>query len=148
MISLAREATLLMSSLSIYRGILNRTVPKAFFKLLCSLDKEPIEFAGAWGEFFQVLSDRGFASNFAGCITETALFDENRFSMLAADNRINELSAEALSATKRDIAAIIKISRITPEQILLGYEHRDELGSFEHSLPRWVLVSLVRNLLL
>ena len=50
--------------------------------------------------------------------------------MLAADNRINELSAEALSATKRDIAAIIKISRITPEQILLGYEHRDELGSF------------------
>lgn len=137
MISLAKEASLLMSSLSIYRGILNRTVPKAFFKLLCSLDKEPIEFAGAWGEFFQVLSDRGFASNFAGCITETALFDENRFSMLAADNRINELSAEALSATKRDIAAIIKISRITPEQILLGYEHRDELGSFEHSLPRW-----------
>lgn len=55
MISLAREATLLMSSLSIYRGILNRTVPKAFFMLLCSLDKEPIEFAGAWENFSKFL---------------------------------------------------------------------------------------------
>lgn len=137
MMSLAKEAALLMSSLSIYRGILNRTVPKAFFKLLCAYDKPPLEFAGAWGEFFRLLSDRGFADDLAGCITETALFDENRFSMLAADNRMDKLSAEALAATKRDIAAIIKISRITPEQVLLGYEHREELGSFEHSLPRW-----------
>lgn len=140
-----KEAALLMSSLSIYRGIMNRTVPAAFYRLLCAYDKPVIEFAKAWGEFFELLSDRGFAANLAGCITETALFDENRFSMLAADKKVSEISPEAMSATKRDIAAIIKISRITPEQVLEDYEFKDELGSFANTLPRWAVGKPVKE---
>lgn len=140
-----KEAALLMSSLSIYRGIMNRTVPAAFYKLLCTYDKPVLDFAKAWGEFFELLSDRGFAANLAGCITETALFDENRFSMLAADKRVSEISSEAMIATKRDIAAIIKISRITPEQILEDYEFKEELGSFANTLPRWAVGKPVKE---
>ena len=79
-----------MASLSIYKGILNRTVPKAFYRLLRSgarcaasfrASKDPLEeeleFLEAWGDFFAVLCQRGFSEHFAHCLTQTALFDEN-----------------------------------------------------------------------
>lgn len=132
-----KEAALLMSSLSIYKGILNRTVPKAYFELLCASDKSVFEFTQAWGNFFSLLCDRGYADSLAKCLTETALFDENAFSKSAAAKKEQTLSTEAVSAVRRDISAIIRISSITPEQILNDYSHRDELGSVAHSLPRW-----------
>ena len=46
-----KEAVLLMSSLSIYKGILNRSVAKSYYRLLCALDKDIFEFCNAWGEF-------------------------------------------------------------------------------------------------
>lgn len=132
-----KEAALLMSSLSIYKGILNRTVPKAYFELLCASDKSVFEFTQAWGNFFSLLCDRGYADSLAKCLTETALFDENAFSKAAAAKKEHNLSTEVISAVRRDISAIIRISSLTPEQILNDYAHRDELGSVANSLPRW-----------
>ena len=44
-----KDAALLMSSFSVYKGILHRTVPNAFYRLLCAYDAPPVEFARAWG---------------------------------------------------------------------------------------------------
>ena len=46
------EVKLNLSALSVFRGILNRSVPKAFFRLLCALDKSPEEFLSCYGEFY------------------------------------------------------------------------------------------------
>ena len=42
-----KDAALLMSSFSVYKGILHRTVPNAFYRLLCAYDAPPVEFARA-----------------------------------------------------------------------------------------------------
>ena len=78
------EAAMLMSSLSVYKGILGRTVPWAFYRLLCAAELPPREFLEAWGSFTSVLMDRGYMDSLAKCLSETALFDENIFSRTAA----------------------------------------------------------------
>ena len=52
------KTRLLLSSLSVFRGILKRSVPKAFYNLLLSLDKQPDEFLRAYGEFYSLVSER------------------------------------------------------------------------------------------
>ncbi len=132
-----KEAALLMSSLSIYQNIMNRTVPKAYFELLTAIDKPVFEFTRKWGNFFSLLCDRGYADRLTYCITETALFDENAFSKAAAAHFEMSLPTEVISAVRRDISAIKRISSLTPERILEDYVYRDELGSVANSMPKW-----------
>lgn len=132
-----KEAALLMSSLSIYNGILNRSVPKAYYDLLCSVEKDVFEFSRAWGRFFALLCDRGCADKFAQALTETALYDDNAFSRAASAGKEKSLSTETISAVRRDLSAIIRVSLLKPETILNDYMHRDELGVVANNLPRW-----------
>ena len=46
-----KKASLLLSSLSIYKGILTRSVPKALYRLILSIDKRPEDFLNAYGDF-------------------------------------------------------------------------------------------------
>ena len=101
-----KDAALLMSSFSVYKGILHRTVPNAFYRLLCAYDAPPVEFARAWGEFFALLCDRGYSGNLSRCLSETALFDENAFSKAAAAGKADQLAAPVKKAVKRDIEII------------------------------------------
>ena len=119
-----KEAALLMSSLSIFQGIRNRSVPKAYYELLCSVNKPVFEFTTAWGRLFALLSERGYANNLAGCITETALFDENAFSRAAAAGEEKHLPTQVISAIRRDLSAIRRISLLSPETILNDYTYR------------------------
>lgn len=135
--TMADKAALEFSSLSVYKGILNRTVPGAFYRLLCSYEAHPLEFARAWGEFFSLLCDRGYSENLAGCLSETVLFDENAFSRAAAAGKALELPQAVRQAVERDVDIIRSVSQITPEQLLEGYRHRDKLGEMADTLPRW-----------
>ena len=132
-----KEAVLLMSSLSIYKGILNRSVAKSYYRLLCALDKDIFEFCNAWGEFFSVLCDKECSESFAKALTETALFDENAFSRAASKGTEKTLPSSVLNAVRRDVYAIRKLYSLSPEIILNDYKYRDELGSIAENLPRW-----------
>lgn len=132
-----KEAALLMSSLSVFRGITERTVVKAYYKLLCSVDKPVFEFAGAWGEFFSLLCDRGCTENFSGYMTETALYDENAFSRAAVAGKEKQLSTKTINAIRRDLSVIRRLSMLSPDTILSNYFYRDELGTVANNLPRW-----------
>ncbi len=132
-----KEAALLMSSLSIFHGIMERTVPKAYYELLCSVEKDVFTFAKAWGNFFSLLCDRGCADHFARCLTEAALYDENAFSRAASARKETALPTEVISAIRRDLSAIRRISLLKPETILQDYLHHDELGVVANNLPRW-----------
>lgn len=135
--STTKEAALMLSSLSVYKGILNRTVPKAFFRLLSAYDQPPMEFTRAWGEFFALLCERGFSDNLVGCISETALFDENAFSKAATARQEEALPVYVMDAVKRDIEILRAVSSIRPQQIIEGYVYQAELGEMAATLPRW-----------
>ena len=73
-----KQAAMKLASLSVYKGILNRTVPKAFYRLLWAQTER--EFLNSWGDFFAVLCERGCSESLSECITGTALYDENAYS--------------------------------------------------------------------
>lgn len=128
---------LMLSALSIYQGVLNRSVPKAFYRLLCCHSAPPAEFLAAWGAFTSLLFARGCAESLCGCITKAALYDENCFSKAAAKKKENTLSAELLRAARRDLDALTGAGMLTPEDILSGYRYRTEIRDIVTTLPRW-----------
>lgn len=135
--TLTEKASLLIGSLSVYRGILNRTVPKAFFKLISSYNAEPAVFTQAWGEFFSLLCERNYSDNLCACITETAFYDENCFSKAAAAGKEKDLPKEIIDAVKRDIEIIVNVSSLTPADILSGYKYKDQIKDIAGTLPHW-----------
>jgi predicted AAA+ superfamily ATPase len=126
-------AAMKMASLSIYKGILNRTVPRSFYRLLWAADKSEEEFLNAWGSFVAVLCERGYSENLAECITGTALYDENAFSLKAAAGR-TDFSKTMMEAVERDLKIILDISSITPQELLESCRF-DDIKSL--SLPLW-----------
>ncbi len=132
-----KEAALMMSSLSIYSGIRERSVIRAYYELLCSIDKPVFEFARAWGEFFSLLCERECTEDFARYMTETALFDENAFSRAAAAGKEKQMPSKTINAIRRDLSVIRRASLLSPDRILADYTHRDELGTVANNLPRW-----------
>ncbi|RAQ28347.1 ATP-binding protein [Hydrogeniiclostridium mannosilyticum] len=120
-----------MASLSVYRGILKRTVPKALFRLLWAEDEKA--FLQAWGSFLAVLCERGFSENLMECISQTALFDENAFSLAAAAGE-TEFPPSLMAAVEHDLKVILDISALTPEDLLRGCPFEAVRGM---QLPGW-----------
>ena len=128
---------LLLSSLSVFRGIMKRSVVKAYYKLLLSLDSEPDEFLNAYGDFYSLISERGFSNRLAYAMTEAVLFDENCFTRAAAAGKYDTLPDNVLKAVKRDCEAILAASSLTSEELLKAYKHYGEIWEIADSLPRW-----------
>ena len=112
------KCKMLLSSLSVFRGIMNRSVPKAFYELLLSLDKKPEEFLGAYGKLCSMLCERGCADKFAFAISETALFDDNCFARAATAGKQGELPENVVSAVKTDCDAILTAAKLTSDEVL------------------------------
>ena len=116
---------------------MKRSVVKAYYKLLLSLDSEPDEFLNAYGDFYSLISERGFSSRLAYAMTEAALFDENCFTRAAAAGKYDTLPDNVLKAVKRDCEAILAASSLTSEEVLKAYKYYDEIKEIADSLPRW-----------
>ena len=116
---------------------MKRSVVKAYYKLLLSLDSEPDEFLNAYGDFYSLISERGFSSRLAYAMTEAALFDENCFTRAAAAGKYDTLPDNVLKAVKRDCEAILAASSLTSEEVLKAYKHYGEIWEIADSLPRW-----------
>ncbi len=126
-----------LSSLSVFRGILNRSVPKAFLELLNSLENLPEDFLATYGRFYSLISERGCSDKLAYSFTEAALFDENCFTRAAAAGTSEELPADVLKAVKRDCEAILSASAITADELIKSYKYYDMIEEISDSLPRW-----------
>ena len=123
------EAAMKMASLSIYKGILRRTVPKALYDLLWAQTDE--SFLRAWGALFAALCERGMSGNLTGSLTEAALYDENAFSLAAAAGR--EIPAALREAAGRDLSMILELGALTPADLL----EDGPAGAQDLSLPAW-----------
>lgn len=131
------KTRLMLSSLSVFRGIMKRSVPKAYYNLLLSLDKQPDEFLRAYGEFYSLVSERGCSDKLAYSMTEAALFDENCFTLAAAGGTDDRLPVEVLRAVKRDCEAILSAANLTADKVLDSYTYKDEIADVIETLPRW-----------
>lgn len=131
------KTRLMLSSLSVFRGIMKRSVPKAYYNLLLSLDKQPDEFLRAYGEFYSLVSERGCSDKLAYSMTEAALFDENCFTLAAAGGTDDRLPVEVLRAVKRDCEAILSAANLTADEVLDSYTYKDEIADVIDTLPRW-----------
>lgn len=126
-----------LASLSVFKGIMTRSVPRAYYRLLCSLRRPPEEFLESYGSFVSLLSERGCADRLAYSLTEAALFDENCFTRAAAGGTYRELSPVVLGAVRRDCDAILAAACLTAGEVLEAYEYRDEIQEIAGTLPRW-----------
>ena len=126
-----------LSALSIFRGIMNRSVPRAFFRLLCSADKKPEEFLDAYGGFISLISERGCLDSLAYALTEAALFDDNCFTRAAAGGTQNKLPEGVLSAVKHDCEAILSAANLSADEVLSSYAYFDEIAEIAGTLPKW-----------
>lgn len=131
------KARLMLSSLSVFRGILDRSVPKAFFELLSALETAPEEFLSAYGKFYSLISERGCSDRLAYSFTEAALFDENCFTRAAAAGKYSELPDEVLKAVKRDCEAILAASSLTPDEVIRSYKYYSDINEVADTLPCW-----------
>lgn len=131
------EYALKIKSLSIYKGILNRSVPKQFLNLLEKSNSLPSEFLSAWGDFFALLCEKGCQDNLCTYITKAALYDENSFSKAAASDKLSDLPESIISAAQRDISIIVEASLISPQQILNDYKYKEEIKAITDTLPLW-----------
>ncbi len=127
----------MLSSLSVFKGIMKRSVVKAYYDLLLSLESEPDRFLNVYGNFYSVISERGFSNRLAYALTEAAMFDENCFTRAAAAGKYNTLPNDVLAAVKRDCEAILAASKLTPDDIIGAYKYNDEIKDIIPSLPRW-----------
>lgn len=129
-----RQKALALASLSIYRGILRRAVPAALYRLLWSAGHSEQEFLNAWGAFFSALCERGGSENFAGCLTEYALYDENPFSLACASGK-TEFPPAMAKAVERDFSVLREIAALTPDELLTESGFYEDLSGL--SLPGW-----------
>lgn len=116
---------------------MKRSVPKAYYNLLLSLEKEPDEFLNAYGDFYSLISERGCSDKLAYSMTEAALFDENCFTKAAAAGKYDSLPENVLKAVKRDCEAILMASSLTSDEVLESYKYYDEIKDIADSLPKW-----------
>lgn len=140
-----QEITFKLSSLCVYRDILECPAPKAFHHLLIAAGQaqtHPLEFYQAWGDFFAQLCRQPPMDSLAGCLTQSALYDENIFSISSAAGE--PVSPAIRAAVQRDLSIILQASAITPEQ-LWEASGLSALG-FPFDLPSWAPGSPVEPL--
>lgn len=132
----AYKMLLLLKSLTVYRGILNRSVIKSYINLLSRAEKAPAEFLSAYGEFCSLLSEKGIFDNLAYYITQTALFDENSFAVAAAGDKAN-ISESVINAVENDCKIISALASLTADDIINEYKYKKDIEDILNSLPRW-----------
>ncbi|MGN1051260.1 MAG: ATP-binding protein, partial [Acutalibacteraceae bacterium] len=94
-------------------------------------------FLSAYGDFYNLLCERGYSHRFAFCLTECAVFDDNCFTKAATKGEAKKLPADLKKAVLRDCRAIIEASLLSSEDIISDYLYKDEIKEIIPTLPLW-----------
>ncbi len=136
-----------LSSVSVYRGVLEQPVPKALSELLTATiyaNQQPMAFYRAWGDFFAALCEQGAEDSLAECMAQTVLYDENPYTRACAGG---DTVSETLSmAVVQDLSVLIRAACVSPDEVWEAAK-LDSLN-LPFVLPRWnagPLPKLFRN---
>ncbi len=119
-----------LSSLTVYRHLLEKPTLKAFCALLASTKKDAVCFCECYGAFCATLHATPAPHSFAQAIAADVLTDDNPFSSACSAER--RPSAALFAAAKRDLSILCEASRCTTKDILVDTSF-DELPA----LPAW-----------
>lgn len=114
--NLTQTIALRLSSLSVYRGVLEQPVPKALCHLLAAVEsaaQSPAAFYEAWGALFSALCREKSEASLSGCLTQAALLDENPYSVACAAGQ--SVSPLLERAARRDLALLREAGTLLPQ---------------------------------
>jgi hypothetical protein len=114
-----QRAAAALSSLSVFRGVLDQAVPRAFYRLLWAPQGSEREFFEAWGAFSASLCEQNGCDSLSRCLTEPVLDDDNAFSRMAASGTA-EFPPALLEAASRDLEILLDAAALSPEDVLSG----------------------------
>lgn len=146
--TLTNNCRLLLSSLSVYKKVLNTNIVQTFYKLLNSMDKEPDDFLNAYGSFFSTLSEKGYENNFSTAITKTILYDENSFTKTACkkDINANNIPENIKKGVLHDCKSILAASKIDSNIIFKEYKYAEKIQGILNTLPKWEITKPIKEL--
>lgn len=107
-----------LSSVSVYRGVLQEPVPKALMELLTATiyaHDRPMAFYRAWGDFFAALCEQGAEDSLAGCMSRAVLYDDNCYTRACAAGQ--PASDTLLAAVQQDLSVLLEAAYVTPKQV-------------------------------
>lgn len=146
MMNQLQETVWNLSSLSVYRGLLDCPVTGSYYRLLqaaAAFDAEnPLPFFAAWGQFFSVACGHNAEENLSGVITDGALYDDNIFSRAGAGGEV--IGMPLRQAVERDLRILLSAVQLTPEEILV--QSGAAKLPLSATLPRWQIGTPVAEL--
>lgn len=128
------DIALKLASLSVYKGVLHQSVPKALYRLVWATQTTSKEVALAWGALIQALADEHKTQQMANAVLQAILYDYNVLALSAAARDIH-LEHSLKQVAQRDLSVLMELASITPQDILNECPFAEELENLD--LPKW-----------
>ena len=131
------KCKMLLSSLSVFRGIMNRSVPKAFYELLLSLDKSLRNFSVHTASFAQCFAKEAVRISSHLQSAKRLFLTITVLPVPQQPSKQGELPENVVSAVKTDCDAILTAAKLTSDEVLEAYTYADEIKELIPILPKW-----------
>jgi Predicted ATPase (AAA+ superfamily) len=106
----------LFESLSIYRNLLEDSVVKKLYKLVCNFKRENIDFIDCismYNEFYYELMEKNHGKSLKEYIIKSILFSENIFGRIAQKTDYDDIDKQVLEAVMNDLNILGEISEFS-----------------------------------
>lgn len=106
-----------LSSLTVYRSLLNKPVVECFYKLSSLLDdssaeKRLEELLNGYSSLCSSLFSSEFTGNFYGFLYDAVLYDNNIFTVESANGGFSSLPAEIKDACRHDLDVLYRLATV------------------------------------
>ena len=135
--NMIKKSAYLLTSISIYKNVVLDDVVSAFHKLLFSTLENSETFISNWSNFYSLLSLKGYQDNFTKYVKDIILYDENIFTLEISRGNIDKINDNLLKVVENELETLLKISKITPQEIFNNYKNNEELQDIKQYLPNW-----------
>ncbi|MDD2497175.1 MAG: ATP-binding protein [Desulfitobacteriaceae bacterium] len=142
------EAKLALESLTVYRGLLEDRVIKAFSSILQDATSVSISFSqllNHYSEFYYALVEANPESTFEDYLIEKIIYADNFFSRRSEKVSLENLSESLKKAVERDLNCLQIASGVTAglikEEAFKGFAQSKLENDLLESLPEWSLDS-------
>lgn len=122
-------------SLCIYRGILEDSVIKAFYELLCALETGSADAVRLYCAFYFAMADRGM-TGIGQHIEQLVLYQTNPFARAAEYVPFAEIEYNLRMAAKQDLDKLAVLAAVTGDMLCEQIQKNDQSGWAEQ-LPGW-----------
>ncbi|MDD7795438.1 ATP-binding protein [Clostridium sp. 'White wine YQ'] len=125
---------MLFESLSIYRGLLEDSVVKKLYKLVCNYKREDTDFIDCismYNEFYHELMEKNHGNSLKEYIIKSILFSESTFGRMAQETDFKDIHKQILEAATKDLNNLEKIAEFSHLDI------KEKFNEEEYEYSSW-----------